>query len=206
MFTFGKRKPKIPTVWPSLHHKCNVRKCTFPNTPQSVPGKYKCRGCEKGTYSVSQAQAQQASMKGFYVPGCSHPLNPRAQLLDLNQLLDRNQGFPDYFQADTFQRPQVSRAKMAPNPQHTPVPSRDFQVSNGYAHAPDVYHRDGFYDRAPPAKNAYNRGLRPNARQQMYPPSATGTSQSSEPCSRFSVSTVEETKPRSKRRRYIMNA
>lgn len=62
----------------------------YPNSPRPAPGTYKCRGCEKGSYSVSSAQAHEVDMHGrrvFYVPGCSPPLNPRSQTSNLDQKL-----------------------------------------------------------------------------------------------------------------------
>ncbi|KAJ3869151.1 hypothetical protein EV359DRAFT_76983 [Lentinula novae-zelandiae] len=91
MFNFG--KAKLPANWPPLHHKCNRSKCTFPNYPQPAPGTYKCRGCEKGNYSVSPAQAKEVdaqNRKVFYIPGRSPPLNVRRQ----PQSWDLNQEFP----------------------------------------------------------------------------------------------------------------
>ncbi|KAF9260598.1 hypothetical protein L218DRAFT_576809 [Marasmius fiardii PR-910] len=53
MFSFGK---KLPANWPSLHHKCNNSKCTFPNLPKPTAGTYSCRGCTS-SYKVSSSAA-----------------------------------------------------------------------------------------------------------------------------------------------------
>ncbi|THH31497.1 hypothetical protein EUX98_g2679 [Antrodiella citrinella] len=62
---FSDSKPKLPKDWPSpLHHKCSVKKCTFPNVPQPVEGRYTCLAetavpC-KGTYEVTSRDARAA--------------------------------------------------------------------------------------------------------------------------------------------------
>ncbi|THU84182.1 hypothetical protein K435DRAFT_411385 [Dendrothele bispora CBS 962.96] len=49
---------KLPKNWPSPdHHKCDQSSCEYPNLPTSVPGKYHCLGCRRGTYVVTVPQA-----------------------------------------------------------------------------------------------------------------------------------------------------
>ncbi|KAJ4477361.1 hypothetical protein J3R30DRAFT_3703692 [Lentinula aciculospora] len=107
MFNFG--KSRLPANWPPLHHKCNRSKCTFPNFPQPAAGTYKCRGCEKGTYSVSLAQAKQAdaqNRKVFYIPDHSLPTNPPSQPQSWNP------EFPPYIRVTGPKQMQASRTEV----------------------------------------------------------------------------------------------
>ncbi|KAJ3497081.1 hypothetical protein NLJ89_g10398 [Agrocybe chaxingu] len=70
VFRFSKKEKKsteaiapLPPDWPSsLHSKCSVPTCLFPNPPQAAEGRYNCQGgfrgfeCQ-GTYYVSASRA-----------------------------------------------------------------------------------------------------------------------------------------------------
>ncbi|KAJ3987393.1 hypothetical protein F5890DRAFT_799130 [Lentinula detonsa] len=141
MFNFG--KSKLPANWPPLHHKCSRSKCTFPNNPQPAPGTYKCRGCDKGTYAVSLAQAKEADARNrtmFYIPGRSPPPNVRPQ----QQTWDLNQEFPPYVQFEGRKRNHHSRANARPTANtvvRTPKPHSQ-GISDPHAVYPQNANRD----------------------------------------------------------------
>ncbi|CAA7269625.1 unnamed protein product [Cyclocybe aegerita] len=68
VFRFSKKEKKptvhLPPNWPSsLHNKCDVPTCLFPNPPQAAEGRYNCQGgfrgfeCQ-GTYFVTGSMAR----------------------------------------------------------------------------------------------------------------------------------------------------
>ncbi|KAF5391555.1 hypothetical protein D9757_002514 [Collybiopsis confluens] len=177
MFSFG--KSRYPANWPPLHHKCNQSKCTFPNHPQPAAGTYKCRGCDKGIYTVSNAQAQEADAQGrnvFYVPGRSPPLNARIQRCDLSQ------EFPPYIP--------VAAPKRDARP--NPISTRVAPASNAYSCAPAVYDREGSSHQASTSPSgAYNQGMRPNLKQENHSSSGSFLSAPSKKSSSGSFLSVD---------------
>ncbi|KAE9405220.1 hypothetical protein BT96DRAFT_361679 [Gymnopus androsaceus JB14] len=158
MFSFG--KTKLPADWPALHHKCNKSRCMFPNSPRPAPGTYNCRGCEKGTYTVSPAQAREVDIHGrnvFYVPGSSPPLNARPQPWDLNQ------EFPPFMRVDASKRAQTSRTQVMRDAQLQTIATKVVRAPNG-----DVIHQ---HHLEPAAKYRPH----PSTRQQAYSRSSDHT-------------------------------
>ncbi|KAJ3778100.1 hypothetical protein FB446DRAFT_783640 [Lentinula raphanica] len=148
MFNFG--KSKLPANWPPLHHKCNRSKCAFPNYPQPAPGTYKCRGCEKGTYTVSLAQAKEVDAHNrsmFQVTGRSLPPNRMQQ-----KAWDLNEEFPPYTRGVEPKKPN--------HPSRANVHTTTHGVVRGYAQAPSSGIRD--------PRSVYPHGINPNVSQQMY--------------------------------------
>ncbi|KAF9068977.1 hypothetical protein BDP27DRAFT_757033 [Rhodocollybia butyracea] len=200
MFSFG--QPKLPANWPPNHHKCNRRKCGFPNPPIPAPGKYPCHGCDKGTYSVSTLEAEAFDARNpnvFYVPGSS-PSQP--------QKWDLNQEFPPFVRADVPKWTQVSRTQRM----------REAQVQGMAAkvvRAPDVYAGRPRANVAEPSiripRSGYPHGQRSQMKPQVYSNSSDHTHSASNgyragPVHLAHAENVDATRQRNPRRYRVMNA